>query len=289
MMVNLGANTVHFSVEMLEQYELARAEVCMGREGTLSSRQKKAIDEIKLANELGIPVSVHLPIFLPPDYKRDYLDAMFLEPDEAQRELSFEMVALNLKLLESYEVEYYVLHFPGVILEKEVQELFEERLDESLERLEALSRQYNCSILLEYFGSNVNFYRPEQWIEKLRPYRHLGLLIDTGHLYFASVIWDFDFISVLKMLSDHAEAFHLWTTKGQYAYRENEFYLKNNHVAIHPEQMKEDGWAFDSKTVLDILKDTSKPLIIEATPLYLGEKYYQNGIVKVASYLKNVK
>ncbi|GAU76168.1 sugar phosphate isomerase/epimerase [Fusibacter sp. 3D3] len=280
----LGTNTVHFNIEALSQYKLECVEVCLGREGTFKMHQKKVYDEIQRANRLKIPLSVHLPIELPERFTRDYLDAFFLEQDG---EIAFEMIELNLSALSKYDIEYYVLHFPGVIHVIEAEELFVDRLRVVLAKINALARRYKVKLLLEYFGSNVNFYKPQMWIDEILKFSNLGILVDTGHLYFASKIWGFDFMNILKNLSEVADAFHLWTTKGEGVYASSEYYQKFKHIVPHVEQRVEDGWAFDTLKVLEIISNTEKPVIIEAAPLYLGEKYYRDGIKSVVNFFAN--
>ena len=281
----LGTNTVYFDIEALNQYKLECVEVCLGREGTFEMHQKKVYDEIEHANKLGIPLSVHLPIELPERFDRDYLDAFYLEQDQSQ--VSFEMLELNFKKLSKYKIEYYVIHFPGVINVLEEESLFLKRLRKVLFEINALAEQYNAKLLLEYFGSNVNFYKPQMWIDEILCFSNLGILVDTGHLYFASQIWDFEFMTELKNLSKVAEAFHLWTTRGKGAYGNNECYQKFKHIVPHIEQCIEEGWAFNTLEVLEIILSSNQPVIIEAASLYMGEKYYREGIKSIVNYFSN--
>lgn len=283
----LGTNTVHFDIEALSQYKLECVEVCLGREGTFAMHQKKIYDEIERANKLKIPLSVHLPIELPERFTRDYLDAFFLEQDHEQRDIAFEMLELNFSMLSKYDIEYYVLHFPGIVSVLEDELFFLSRLRTVLFKINALAKHYKVKLLLEYFGSNVNFYKPQMWIDEILGFSNLGILVDTGHLYFASKIWGFEFMNVLKKFSKVAEAFHLWTTRGNGVYANSESYLNFKHIAPHIEQRMEDGWAFNTLEVVEIISNSNKPVIIEAAPLYMGEKYYRDGINSIVDYFGN--
>lgn len=283
----LGTNTAHFDIEGLKNYGLECAEVCLGREETLKANQTKIYLELQRANQLELPISVHLPIELPSRFTRDYLDAMFLEVDAHQSEIAFEMLALNFEKLSSYHIQYFVVHFPGVVTSLEDPKAFLKRLRNVLERMNTLAKTYKVTLLLEYFGSNVNFYEPQQWIDEINSFSNLGILVDTGHLYFASIIWSFDFIEVLGQFSKVAKAYHIWTTMGDQVYGESEVYQKYKHIVPHINQKKSRGWAFDTKDVLKIISGSNKPIIIEAAPLFMGEKYYKDGIKSIVDYFQN--
>lgn len=283
----LGTNTAHFDIEALRNHGLDCAEVCLGREKPLKANQIKIYTDLERANQLGLPISVHLPIEMPKRFTRDYLDAMFLEADDQQREIAFEMLTLNFEKLSSYQIQYYVVHFPGVITNKEDSQVFLKRLRGVLERMDTIAKTYNVTLLLEYFGSNVNFYEPQQWIDEIEPFSNLGILVDTGHLYFASIIWSFDFMRVLSQFSKVAKAYHIWTTMGSQVYGQSEVYQKYKHIVPHLNQKKAEGWAFDTKEVLDLIMRRDKPIIIEAAPLFMGEKYYKDGIKSMVDYFQN--
>ncbi|MBF4693211.1 sugar phosphate isomerase/epimerase family protein [Fusibacter ferrireducens] len=283
----LGTNTVHFDIDALSQYGLECVEVCLGRAGTFQMHRNRIYDEIERANRLKVPLSVHLPIELPERFTRDYLDAFFLEQDAVQRDIALEMLELNFRTLSKYDIEYFVVHFPGIVTVLEEESVFLSRLRKVLFKIDTLAKQYKVKLLLEYFGSNVNFYKPQMWMDEIAAFSNLGILVDTGHLYFASQIWGFDFMTVLKEFSKVAEAFHLWTTRGNGVYASSESYLNFKHIVPHIDQRVEEGWAFNTLEVLELISKLDKPIIIEAAPLYRGEKYYKAGIESLVKYFAN--
>lgn len=285
--MNLGANTVHFNIEKLNDFGLNRVEVCLGRSFDFDWHRKKVIREMQSANLLGVPLSVHLPIYLPISFRGDYLDAFFLDESEEMREMSFEMLELNLDKLKKYKIDYFVIHFPGVVTEEENPGTFYEKLHSSLFRINKLAEEYNVTILLEYFGSNINFRMPSDWIDEIGKYPSLGILVDLGHLYFASLQCEFDFSEALEQFLPVAKAYHLWTTNGKSAYGENSNYLKYKHIVPHVDQMVENGWAYDVEKIISLIADTGRPSIIEAAPIYNGNSYYEEGVRSVATIFQN--
>ncbi len=284
---NLGINTVHIQVDELDQLGIHRIEACLGRGKTHEEMLEKIDREIAYATERSWPYSIHLPLEIFDWYDHDYLSAFYLDPDAQLRDLSFRFLEANLeRLCRLYNPEYFVLHFPGVYHHESMDaEAFDRVLMAGLDRLEDVAAAYDVRILLEYFGSNVMFSDPEQWVDRLASYAHLGILVDTGHLYFASLLRGFDFDWALTVLADQAEAFHLWTTKGDRPYGNNPHYKAYHHIVPHIEQRRADGFAFDTREVLDLLLTKEKPLIIEASPYYKGRGYYEEGVRSVVSHL----
>lgn len=211
----LGISTVHIQVEEVKHLKLNRLEVCLGRAGSYEERLLKAEKEMAYAENNDIAYSVHLPLYLYDWYDGDYLDAFYLDKDPQKREMSFRLLEENLKLLGTSKAEYFVIHFPGVYLKPHMEKRsFETLLKQSLERVNQLAKSINKKLLLEYFGSNVLFSSYKEWTERLKSYSHLGILVDTGHLYYASLIHQFDFNDGFQHLIAHSDAFHIWTTKG---------------------------------------------------------------------------
>ncbi len=284
----LGINTVHIKVEEVKSLGFERLEVCLGRLGTYEEQHNKAMSEIDYAEAHDISYSIHLPLCLYDWFEGDYLDAFFLDVNAKKREQSFKLLESNLEALKDSKAEYYVIHFPGVYLERYLDDhTFSNLLQESLDRVNAMAKKVDKKILLEYFGSNKNFSNYEVWTSVISPYSHLGILTDTGHLYYASLLHDFDFKEGFDHLSKHSDAFHIWTTKGDKPYSDNHYYKTYHHIAAHPNQLRSEGWAFDTKTVFQALLIMNKPVVIEATPLYEGVEYLYKSIKALQSMERN--
>jgi endonuclease IV len=228
--------------------------------------------------------SIHLPLYIPEWYKEDYLAAFFLSKDEILRKQSFDLLELNLKKLEEKNVDYYVLHFPGVNHTDEDHENFKLFLEKSLFRMNMLAKKYNAKILLEYFGSNILFNDYSKWIDRIKEFSNLGLLLDTGHLYFASKLVPFDFLQAFSVLVKEADAFHFWTTKGKNYYQNNEYYKTYHHIIPNFNQDEKEGWAFDSQLIFNQMLNQEKPIILEASNIYNGHEYLISSIRELLEY-----
>ncbi|MCK5762960.1 MAG: sugar phosphate isomerase/epimerase, partial [Clostridiales bacterium] len=273
-MKRLGINTVHLDMEEIIDLGLNRVEFVLGRGKLYEVMHREVMDGIKEAEKLKFPYSIHLPLFTFDWYKEDYLSAFYLDPDEEKRELSFKLLEENIIHLKEFRPDYYIIHFQGVYKFYQDEIKFKELLNTTLTRLNELSIKYEIKLLLEYFGSNYMFYKIEDWIKFITPYSNLGILCDTGHLYFSSIMHEFDFFEGLKKLASSSDAFHLWTTKGNKAYTDSEYYIEYHHIVAHMAQKKNDGFAFDVKKLMDIISQYNRPIIIEASEKYRGRKYF---------------
>ncbi len=276
----LGINTVHIKVEEVKPLGFNRLEVCLGRSGTYEERYQKALSEMNYAQTHNIAYSIHLPIYLYDWFEGDYLDAFFLDADIDRREQSFKLLEANIEELKEMNAEYFVMHFPGVYLKPYIElETFDVLLKEGLNRINDIAKSANKKILLEYFGSNIMFSDYEYWTTLISPLSHLGILTDTGHLYYASLLHHFDFLEGFHHLSSYSDAFHLWTTMGDKPYSDNFYYKNYHHIAAHPNQKKSDGWAFDTTAVFQLLLGLNKPVVIEATPIYHGVEFFYESLL----------
>lgn len=251
----LGISTVHINVEKeLDHLGFRRLEVGLGRAGTYEERFDKVEKEMAHAEAHQLPYSIHLPLYLFDWYEGDYLDAFYLDTCEEKRNMSYRLLEENLKRLGESTAEYYVLHFQGVYLSPYMnQGVFDKLLERSLQRINNLAKIYNKKILLEYFGSNIMFSDYIKWYESIKHFSHLGILMDTGHLYYASLLHNFSFDEGFMFLSDKCDAFHFWTTQGNKPYSDSHSYKTYHHISGHPDQKKSDGWAFDTTWVFEHL------------------------------------
>jgi hypothetical protein len=96
----------------------------------------------------------------------------------------------------------------------------------------------------------------------------------------------FDFYEGLKKLASVADAFHLWTTRGEGVYSDSEAYKAYHHIMMHMDQKEVDGFAFDTLRVMEIISAYEKPMIIEASDRYHGREYFIKGIKSIVSFLE---
>jgi len=288
MINNIGINTVNFPIEKVREFGLGRAEICLGRGNSYESRLAEALRHMGYAEEHGIPYSVHLPIYVEEWYPYDYLSAYFLDPSEDMRKLALRLLDYNLEKLQDFKSEYYVLHFGGIYENLHTGELFNQWINCALEQINTIAEKYDVKVYIEYFGSNKNFKGYLEWIEEVEKYKNIGLLTDLGHLYFASIINDFEFDEALDVLIEKSDGFHIWTTKGKDVYFKSDFYKHYHHIVPRSGQSIEDGWAFDTDKVMEKLKRANKPIIIEASKEYMGEEFFLEGVRECVGLSKDI-
>ncbi|MBK5252164.1 MAG: TIM barrel protein [Peptostreptococcaceae bacterium] len=282
---NFGTNAVFIGIGEAMDLNLNRVEFCLGGMDAWESKAEKILLDMKTAEKNSVAYSIHLPIFLPEWFSSYFLDAFYLDPDPAKRELSFKLLEYNLERLTPSPAEYFVIHFPGKYDADEYEDgAFRPILEDSMSRLDSIAKKFDTTLLLEYFGSNELFYRIDDWQREIGKHFNIGILLDTGHLFFASVIRKFDFMENLKLLSKTADAFHLWTTKGQEAYCSNDYYIKYRHIPMCQGQTRRDGWAFDTDTAMRIISGKKRPALMEASYEYGGKEYIKKGIESLKKY-----
>ncbi len=285
---NLGINTVNLTIEKAVELGLGRIELSLGKEEDYQDKLRRFYFDINKAENLRIPYSIHLPVHVDDWYPYGYFSAFFIDENEEKRNLSLRLLEDNLKRLKDYKPDYYVLHFPGIAKLWENPPKFKNILHTSLTKINQLAEDYGSIICLEYFGSNENFYNCNEWIETIKRYKNLEILVDTGHLYFAAIKNGFDFIESLNTLVPSSYAFHLWTTKGKKAYCDSEYYNEYHHIAPHSGQNTKEGWAFNTEDMIKTLAKENKPLIIEPSIKYGGEDYLIEGINSVKKILEDI-
>lgn len=283
----LGINTVYIEGKIARDYGLERTEICPRKGGTRQERQKKMEDEIYFTDKENHPYSIHLPVYLFDWFKGHDLDAWFLDPQKEKADISLRLLEENLKRLENTGVEYVVTHFSGVYPHAQKTEDFQRRLTKALIKIEEMAKKYNIFVCIEYMGGNRGFWKPKDWIKETKNLSHVGILLDTGHLYFSSILNGFSFEEGFKTLLPIASAFHFWTIKGKKAYGESEAYRKFHHIMPRKDQKLSDGWAFDTETIFLRMAQTRKPIILEASKIYGGEDYFYKGIEEMVALYSN--
>ncbi len=280
----VGVNQVNLSIDEIKALNIKRVEICITQSRPYKKSLAAALETLDFCENAGLAYSIHLPLYIPEWYQEDYLAAFFLSKDDFLRQQSFDLLELNLKKLEKKNVDYYVLHFPGVNHTDTQHKDFNTFLESSLLKINALAKKYNAKILLEYFGSNILFNDYSQWIKIIKGFSNLGLLVDTGHLYFASKLVPFDFLEAFNVLVKEADAFHFWTTKGKHYYQNNEYYKTYHHIIPNFDQEAKEGWAFDSQFIFNQMLNQEKPIILEASNIYKGHSYLINSIQELLEY-----
>ncbi|MGE5328026.1 MAG: sugar phosphate isomerase/epimerase family protein [Deltaproteobacteria bacterium] len=267
--MELGINT--FFIDVKEAYDLG-----LKRVEIVTNSKQKTLSDAEKAYKYSMKYSIHLPVFLPDWYSAGQWDAFFCSPSEEKRDISFNLLEENLDFIKSLNSEYAITHFSGIVppLASDQLESYPGLVEQSLSRIQALSQKYGIKILIEYFGLNKNLYSPDVWRNLLKDRSNIGLLMDTGHLYFSCINNNLNLEDALNTLGSHSSAFHIWNTKG------TDHYWEYHHVAPTPIQSIEDGWAFTIPSLVQKLTsfNPSAPLIIEPNVLFGGKEYILESI-----------
>ncbi len=262
--MNIGINVMHISPERALALGCKHLEVCLMWQGNPEASLQKTLEVLQGIEALNY--SVHLPVVLN-DYPYSVFSSFFLDEDDQRREAAFQLIAANLEALKGFKPAFFVSHFAG-IYQIQPESLARERLMTALQSLNDLCKHYNVTLLLEYFGLNSNLCTLEQW-SKICEFDHLGILVDTGHLYFSCQIHGFDYREMLLGFSKIASAYHVWNTHFEPGVYENSLsYQQYHHLVPLANQTRETGFAIDMADTMAILKATGKPVIIEASILY---------------------
>ncbi len=274
----LGINTVYLSVDDTIDRGFDRVEVTPSPIGDKMKRQKKMTDGIEYTNSKNFPFSIHLPVYVFDWFKARDLDAFFLDEDDEKSNMSLELLRENLKKLSDCGVDYVVTHFSGAYRDAVRSKKVDEKARRIFLEIQEMANKYNIYVCAEYMGGNSSFYHPEQWLEATRELDDVGILLDTGHLYFSTQIHGLDLDENFELLRNHARAFHFWNIFGEGAYNTCDAYMKYHHIVPRLHQTRQDGWAYDAQDVFTRMHRTGRPIVIEATQRYNGIEYFEEGI-----------
>lgn len=274
--MELGINT--FFIDVKESYDLG-----LKRVEIVTPSKEKALSDAEKAYKYSMKYSMHLPVFLPKWFEGGQWDVFFCDPSKEKREMSFALLEENLAFIKNFDTDYSISHFGGIVplLPEKESESYFDIVEESISRIQSLSEKYGIKLLIEYFGLNKNLFMPDEWITLVKKYDKLGLLVDTGHLYFSCANNSLDLHESLGKLGPHASAFHIWNTKG------TDHYWEYHHVAPNPSQCTEDGWAFSIPSLIQELSgfNNTASLIIEPNVLFGGKEYIIDSVKNMLKFL----
>ncbi len=283
----LGINTVYLSVADAKEWGFNRVEISPSPHGTKQERQKKMIDEMEYAKLINMPFSFHLPVYVFDWFHGRDLDAFFLDSNNNKSNMSMNLLEENLKRLSDCGVDYLVTHFSGVYRDSIRTKKTDEKARTALLKMQDIASKYGLLVYVEYMGGNRSFSEPELWLEYTHDLSNVGILVDTGHLYFSCELHGFDFEKKFELLRPNVDAFHFWSIFGHGAYESSEAYKKNHHIMPRIEQTRDKGWAFDTEDVFIRMKKTGKPIVLEATSRYNGREYFDAGAKEMLELEKN--
>ena len=240
----------------------------------------------KLTKEIiykGINRTIHAPLIKPDWYPDPPTWSFLCDVDEDSRNRTFKMIIESLAHAEEIGAEHVVVHFPipSTDAAGENESKLEAIAWKSCDKLAELSVKRGVAIHIEGLG-NSPYLNSGFLFEALKQYP-LKYCFDTGHMNLASQVRKFDLYEFAEEIAPFVGSMHLWNNRGP------EDYIAFRHIAVHPSQDPEEGWA-DIKKLLHILKP-SYPVIFESPLSYpeaLGKLDYQDGVEWVKEILETL-
>ncbi len=240
----------------------------------------------RLTKELadnGISRTIHAPLVKPDWYPDPPTWSFLCDVDEDSRNRTFKMIIESLAHAEEIGAEHVVVHFPipSTDADGENESKLESIAWKSCDKLAELSVKRGVDIHVEGLG-NSPYLDSGFLFEALKQYP-LKYCFDTGHMNLASRVRKFDLYEFAEEIAPFVGSMHLWNNRGP------EDYIAFRHIAVHPSQDPEEGWA-DIRKLLHILKP-SCPMIFESPLSYpeaLGKFDYQDGVEWVKEILETL-
>ncbi len=277
----LGINTVYLSVDDTINMGFDQVEVTPSPSKDKIKKQKKMTDGIAYTRSKKFPFSIHLPVYVFDGFVGRDLDAFFLDEDVEKSNMSIRLLSENLDKLSGSGVKYVVTHFSGAYRDAVRSKKIDVKAREILLHIQEMACKNDIYVCVEYMGGNGSFYHPEQWLEATRDLSNVGILLDTGHLYFSTQIHALDLDENFELLRKYASAFHFWNIFGTGAYNTCEAYMKYHHIVPRLHQKTEDGWAYNVEDAFTKMHSMGKPIVIEATQRYHGTQYFDEGLTEL--------
>jgi len=232
---------------------------------------KKKIERHDLA------FSVHAPMVKTPWYPDPPTWSFLCDVDKEKRNLSLRMVRETVEIASDFGTEYVIVHFPTPPADAEEScyvKLKEIVWDTAL-HLAELSQKHNLPIHIEGFGPSP-FLNEDFLIEVITTFPGLRYCFDTGHMHVASKRDGFDLWQFAGEMAPYIGSVHVWNS------RDINDYLTYHHIAVHPSQRPEEGWADISGLLqLILIKNPSCPVIFESGPHYpeeMGKHDFRDGV-----------
>ncbi|MBM3132603.1 MAG: sugar phosphate isomerase/epimerase [Chloroflexi bacterium] len=240
-------------------------------------RLKREIQNKNLAR------SIHAPLVKPDWYPDPPTWSFLCDVDESSRNRTFKMIVETLAHAEDIGADHIIVHFPipSTDASGESESKLEAIAWKSCDRLAELSVQRRTSIHIEGLG-NSPYLNNGFLIRALEQYP-LRYCFDIGHMNLAAQLNEFDLYEFAEGIAPFVGSIHIWNNRGP------QDYLAFRHIAAHPSQDPEEGWA-DIKRLLAILSP-DYPVILESPPRYpeaLGKYDYRDGVKWVREILETL-
>lgn len=219
--------------------------------------------------------SIHAPLVKPDWYPDPPTWSFLCDVDTDSRNRTFKMILQTLDHAEDMGAEYVVVHFPTPSTDAngESPAKLRDIARRSAEQLAELSVKRDIPLHIEGLGNSPYLDLDDGFLIGMLSQYPLPYCFDTGHMHLASKLNRFDLYEFAQRIAPFVGSAHLWNNRG------HDDYQTFRHIAVHPSQDPERGWA-DIKRLLDIL-GRSHPAILEnplSYPRALGDHDYRDGV-----------
>jgi len=226
-------------------------------------------------------LSIHSPLVKLDWYPNPPTWSFLCDVDKDSRNRTFKMITETLAYAEDIGADYIIVHFPIPSTDGagESESKLESIAWKSCDQLAELSVKHSVYIHIEGLANSP--YLNNGFLSQTLTQYPLRYCFDTGHMNLASKLNNFDLYEFAESIAPFVGSIHLWNN------RDFEDYLTYRHIAVHPSQDPDEGWA-DIQRLLEILKP-EYPIIFESPLSYpeaLGNYDYQDGVQWVKEILE---
>ena len=247
--------------------------------GFLSSeRDLEIIDRFIKRNDLNL--GFHHPI-INSDEEDFMLSRCITSYNKHLREQALEQVKMTISIAAKKGAYYVLVHAPSKLIDKDKIEISKKRykmgVNESLNKLEEMSQEFNIPIIIETDGPNYFYNTPESLKEMFEIHNSLQHCIDimhfavfTGKYKYSCTVKD-----LVKAISDVTFSIHLCNTISPSGTGEDPRAKGSRHLRlpVHPEQKPNNGWVNIVEVIEEVKsKNEEVKLVMEHIPFRSFDK-----------------
>ncbi len=271
--IGFHCNRLRYIDEAIAENGLSRGEFYNFPQDELGALKKHLLQK-------DLARSIHTPLVKPDGYPDPPTWSFLCDVSKESQSRTFKMIADTLDYAEEIGAEHIIVHFPTLPTDTdgESEKMLLSIAWKSCDQLAELSEKRGIPIHIEGLCNSPHL-DDEFLIEALSQYP-LKYCFDTGHMHVASQVRGFDLLDFARKMAPFVGSIHLWNNRG------HEDYVRFRHVAVHPSQNVDEGWA-DIQKLLEILQPTY-PVIFEnplSYPEPLGDLDYRDGVKWVKQIL----
>ena len=201
---------------------------------------------------------------------------------EEIRKKALEQVKYNLSIAANYGARYFLVHAPSEIRNKDEIKIsgnqYKMIVNESLDKLEMLSDEYNIPVIIESDGPNPYFNKPENLKELFELHKNLAHCLDTMHFAVFTGKYKYPCTTkeLISELSDVTYSIHLSNTISPAGTGIDHRPIQGSRhlrLPVHPEQNPKDGWVDILEVINQVRsKNPNVILVMEHIPFRSFDK-----------------